>query len=149
MAEIKTWEMQNHELLSAYKDAKDSDVKDKLLSAILGRFENDSCRREGETTDNALFARQFGNFVNGRMQGERVFDRVSNTYKHCAGADVVAEKMANEHRYLQGVMFDVCAAYIKKLAENYKNGVYDARNKYAAETSNMIVEALKEKDWWV
>ena len=149
MAEIKTWQMHNHELLGAYKAAEDSEVKDKLLAAILDRFKHESCRECGESTDNALFARQFGSFVNGRMQGERLFDRFTGTYKHYSGADVVAEKMSHEHRYLQESMFEVCVAYIKKLAENYKNGSYDGRNKYAVETSNMIVETLKEKDWWL
>jgi hypothetical protein len=78
-----------------------------------------------------VFARQFGNFVNGKMRSKKK----------------VAEKMSHEHRYLQNEMFKVCLEYIKVLAENCENGWYDPRNQYAAETSKKIIDYFKEIDY--
>jgi len=96
------------------------------------RFKYDLCARknEGEDSDD-VFARFFGNFVNGK----------------CHSKKKVAEKMSCEHRYLQNEMFKVCLEYIKKLAENCEKGYYDPRNKYACETSKKIIDYFKEIDY--
>ena len=120
----------NRCLMDSYTKAlledRDADAEE-FLHNILSRFEYDSCQKVGESKDE-LFARQFSDFVNGRM---------------CSPKDV-AEKMAKDHRYLQSEMFKVCLEYIKILADNYERGCYDARNKYACETSKKIIDYFKE-----
>ena len=51
----------------------------------------------------------------------------------------VAEKMGNDHRYLQNEMFKVCLEYIKLLAANYKKRYYDPRNSYACKMSDKMI----------
>jgi hypothetical protein len=100
------------------------------MKKVLERFKYDLCPKCGETNDD-VFARFFGNFVNGKLRSK----------KH------VAEVMCREHRYLQNEMFKVCLEYIKKLAENYENGRFDPRNQYAAQTSKKIIDYFKEIDY--
>ena len=123
----------NRVLMDSYNKALD-ECRDEdaecFLQSILNRFEYDSCTKSGETRDE-LFARQFGDFVNGK----------------CSDKGKVAEKMCCDHRYLQNEMFKVCLEYIKKLAENCEKGFYDPRNQYAAQTSKVIIDHLKEIDY--
>ena len=123
----------NRVLMDSYKKAleegRDADAEE-ILHKILNRFEYDSCQKDGETKDE-LFARQFGDFVNGKMNSARD----------------VAQKMSCEHRYLQNEMFHVCLEYIKILADNASKGWYDARNSYAAETSKKIIDMFKETNY--
>ena len=109
-----------------------SDEREFLMKKVYERFKNDLCPRkiEGEDDDD-VFARFFGNFVNGKLISKKK----------------VAEKMCREHRYLQNEMFKVCLEYIKKLADNCENGCYDPRNKYAVETSKKIIDFFKEIDY--
>lgn len=108
----------------------DSDEKEFLMEKVYERFKYDLCKRSGETADD-VFARFFGNFVNGKLHSK----------KH------VAEMMCREHRYLQNEMFKVCLEYIKLLAENCENGRFDPRNQYAAQTSKKIIDYFKEIDY--
>jgi len=129
--EYETYELSNEQMvhLANSKELTDADkafIKDKIVE----RFMNDCCARCGEDNDD-VFARQFGNFVNGKMRSKKK----------------VAEKMSHEHRYLQNEMFKVCLEYIKVLAENCENGWYDPRNQYAAETSKKIIDYFKEIDY--
>lgn len=103
-----------------------------LMEKAYERFKYDLCPRtnEGETEDE-VFARFFGNFVNGKMRSKKK----------------VVERMCLEHRYLQNEMFKVCLEYIKKLAENCENGWFDPRNQYAAQTSKKIIDYFKEIDY--
>lgn len=103
--------------------------KDFLMNKVLERFTYDLCPKAGETEDE-VFARFFSNYVN----------KCPNDF------DKAVEKMSHEHRYLQNEMFLVCLKYIKKLAENFDKGIYDARNQYACETSNAIICNLREKN---
>ena len=109
-----------------------SDEKELLMKKVYERFKYVLCARknEGETNDD-VFARFFGNFVNGKLISRKK----------------VAERMCREHRYLQNEMFKVCLEYIKKLAENCENGWFDPRNQYAAETSKKIIDYFKEIDY--
>ena len=108
----------------------DSDEKEFLMEKVYERFKYDLCPKCGENTDD-VFARFFGNFVNGKLHSK----------KH------VAEVMCCEHRYLQNEMFKVCLEYIKLLAENCEKGWFDPRNKYAVETSKKIIDYFKEIDY--
>ena len=100
-----------------------------LTIKVYERFKSGLCPRENEGEDNDdVFARFFGNFVNGQ----------------CHDKKKVAEKMCRDHRYLQNEMFKVCLEYIKKLADNCEKGYYDPRNEYAAETSKKIIDYFKE-----
>jgi hypothetical protein len=106
--------------------------KEFLMEKAYQRFKYDLCARKNEGEDNDdVFARFFGNFVNGK----------------CHDKKKVANKMCREHRYLQNEMFKVCLEYIKQLAENCENGWYDPRNQYAAETSKKIIDYFKEIDY--
>ncbi|MBD5236315.1 MAG: sulfide:quinone reductase [Bacteroidales bacterium] len=76
------------------------------------------------------FARHFEDFVNGYM----------------SSAEKTGKAMAEAHRYLQSQMFNVCLAYIRQLAENYRKGYYDPRNERAARLSAVAYEALIDAD---
>ena len=127
------YQYSNNVLLDSYNAAKergDEQAAGIILESILGRFKSDQCLRGGETKEE-LFARQFGDFVNGK----------------CGSKKKVAQKMATEHRYLQNEMFHICLEYIKVLAENCEQGYYDPRNQYAAKTSKIIIDHFKEIDY--
>lgn len=126
--EVNWYNLTDSEMLMLYKsdDTSDED-KDFLKQRIIDRYELVCCPSEGETNDE-LFARNFGNFVNGTMCSKRK----------------VAEQMCREHRYLQNEMFKVCFEYIKLLAENYEKGYYDPRNEWACKTSKFIIDSCKK-----
>lgn len=126
--EVSWYNLTDSEMLMLYKsdDTSDED-KDFLKQRIIDRYELVCCPSEGETNDE-LFARNFGNFVNGTMCSKRK----------------VAEQMCREHRYLQNEMFKVCFEYIKLLAENYEKGYYDPRNEWACKTSKFIIDSCKK-----
>ena len=123
------YQFSNRCLMDSYTKAlsedRDADAEE-FLHSILSRFEYDSCQKDGESKDE-FFARQFSNFVNGKMQSPKD----------------VAEKMAKDHRYLQSEMFKVCLEYITILAENADNGYYDGRNEWACKTAKKMVSNLK------
>ena len=126
--ELESYQLSNEEIVELIKDGDiDKEKKDFLLNKVLERFTYEVCRKDGETEDD-VFARQFGNFVNGKM---------------CSKTKV-AERMSCEHRYLQNEMFNVCMAYITKLAENCEKGYFDPRNEYACKTSKKIIDCLKQ-----
>lgn len=128
--EVESYQLSNNEVLGLFTNPSTTDAeKEALNSIIIDRFTSDLCKNPGETEDD-VFARFFGNFVNGRL----------------CSRQKVAERMCTEHRYLQQEMFKVCLEYIKKLAENYGKGYYDERNKWACETSSLIVEAMNKID---
>ena len=131
--EYSPYELSNEQIVRLIEDEKTcKEDKDILMRKAYERFKYDLCKRSGEDSDD-VFARFFGNFVNGKMCSKKK----------------VAELMCREHRYLQNEMFKVCLEYIKLLAENYKKGWFDPRNEYAAKTSNEIVEHFKEIDYWI
>lgn len=124
--EVESYQLSNNEVLDLFTNPSTTDEeKEALNSIIIDRFTSDLCKKPGETEDD-VFARFFGDFVNGRL----------------CSRQKVAERMCTEHRYLQQEMFKVCLEYIKKLAENYGKGYYDGRNQWACETSSLIVEAM-------
>ena len=126
--EVESYQLSNNELLELYASASTTEEeKEALNSIIVDRFKSDLCQEPGETEDD-VFARFFGNFVNGRLRSSKK----------------VAERMCTEHRYLQQEMFKVCLEYIKKLAENYNNGYFDGRNEWSCETSKLIVDAMEK-----
>lgn len=106
------------------------DEKNFLLGKVYDRFTSTMCARDGETKDE-LFARLFGDFVNGKIRDKRR----------------VAELMANDHRYLQQEMFKVFIEYVKVLSKKYEDGYYDGRNEWSAETANRIENLLKDDGW--
>jgi hypothetical protein len=129
--EYASYELSNGQIARLIEDDPyASDDKEFLMDVVFNRFRSDLCPKSGENMDD-VFARFFGNFVNGKLTSK----------KH------VAEVMCREHRYLQNEMFKVCLEYIKLLAENCENGRFDPRNKYAAETSKKIIDYFKEIDY--
>lgn len=129
--EYASYELSNGQIARLIEDDPyASDDKEFLMDVVFDRFRSNLCPKSGENMDD-VFARFFGNFVNGKLRSK----------KH------VAEVMCREHRYLQNEMFKVCLEYIKKLAENCEKGWFDPRNQYAAQTSKKIIDYFKEIDY--
>ena len=129
--EYEAWELSNEQIAKLIEEEPNgSEKRNALTEIMIGRFKSDLCAKAGETRDD-VFARFFGNFVNGKLTSK----------KH------VAEVMCREHRYLQNEMFKVCLEYIKLLAENCEKGWFDPRNQYAAQTSKKIIDYFKEIDY--
>lgn len=129
--EYEAWELSNEQIVKLIEEEPNgSEKRNALTEIMIGRFKSDLCAKAGETRDD-VFARFFGNFVNGKLRSK----------KH------VAEVMCREHRYLQNEMFKVCLEYIKLLAENCEKGWFDPRNQYAAQTSKKIIDYFKEIDY--
>lgn len=125
----EVYELTNEELISLVNEENLSNEDRELLkNKIIERFKYACCKRSGETNDN-VFARQFSNFVNGRMLSH----------------NETAKIMANDHRYLQQEMFKVFLAYAKILSINYNNRFYDGRNEYSCRCANEIISALEEQ----
>ena len=131
--EYEDYQLSNEQIVKLIEgDTLMGSEKSFLMEKVYQRFKYDLCPRKNEgEDDDDVFARFFGNFVNGK----------------CHNKKKVAEKMCREHRYLQNEMFKVCLEYIKKLADNCENGWFDPRNKYAAETSKKIIDFFKEIDY--
>ena len=131
--EYESYELSNSDLIYLINSESTSEEdKEFLKNKVIERFTYDLCPRKNEGEDNDdVFARFFGNFVNGKLHSK----------KH------VAEVMCHEHRYLQNEMFKVCLEYIKLLAENCEKGCFDPRNQYAAQTSKKIIDYFKEIDY--
>ena len=129
---------------------KDTSSEDKefLNKQLISRFKSECCAKPGETS-NDVFVRQFSDYVNGKMQSEKVYNRETGKDDWIGGAQACARKMAREHRYLQQEMFKVCLEYIKVLAENYEKGIYDGRNEWSCKVSKDFVDYCKEKDIWI
>jgi hypothetical protein len=129
--EYEAYELTNAELIRLLEDENTStgDLLE-LTSVLKERFKYNMCPKADEDNDD-VFARFFSNFVNGK----------------CNDKKKVAELMCKDHRYLQNEMFHICLEYIKQLAANYEEGWYDARNRYAAETSKKIIDMFKETNY--
>ena len=52
--------------------------------------------------------------------------------------------MSREHRYLQDEFTTLCVWWFDKLAEMYRQGNYDDRNRYACELGKQITEFLNK-----
>lgn len=130
--EVESYNLTNNEVFELYTKPATKMERDELENIIVNRFVLDLCHKQGENDDD-VFVRFFSSFVNGKLDSR----------------ERVAEKMSHEHRYLQQEMFKVCLSYIQKLAKDYENGVFDGRNEWACKTSSMIVEGLKEKNWYI
>lgn len=78
------------------------------------------------STADKEFVMEFERFVNGRLQS------ATNTGK----------ALATIHRYLQSQAFNVCVAYIRQLAIDYRKGYYDPRNETAARRAAMMYDTL-------
>ena len=125
----QVYELTNEELISLVNEENlSNEDREVIKNKIIERFKYACCKRSGETNDN-VFARQFSDFVNGRMLSH----------------NETAKIMANDHRYLQQEMFKVFLAYTKILSINYNNRFYDGRNEYSCRCANEIISALEEQ----
>ncbi len=130
--EYEDYQLSNEQIVRLLESEDITDTEhEHLMKKVLERFKYDACKRSGEENED-LFARQFGDFVNGK----------------CHDKKRVANGLCREHRYLQNEMFKVCMEYIKALAENGKKGYFDPRNQYACETSKKIIELLDKEGVW-
>lgn len=132
--EKESFELSNKELVGLIKsDTTTEEQRNFLTQKMLERFEYDLCPHDGSETEEDVFVRFFSDFVNGK----------------CYDKQKVAQGMASDHRYLQQEMFKVCMEYIKILAENANKGYYDPRNEWACKTSKIMIDHLKEIDYWI
>ena len=127
--EYEDYQLSNEQIVELLEgDHEVTDMgHDFLMKKVYERFKYECCAKNGETNDD-VFARQFSNYVNGKLNSRLK----------------VAEKMASDHRYLQSEMFHVCLEYIKMLASAYKRGWYDGRNEYACMTSKLMIDHLTD-----
>lgn len=130
------------------KEDTSSEDKEFLNKFLIDRFKSECCARPGET-NNDVFVRQFSDYVNGKAQSEKFYNREAGKDVWIDGKKACAIRMGLEHRYLQQEMFKVCLEYIKVLADNYEKGIYDGRNEWACKTSKGFVDYCKEKDIWI
>ena len=93
--EIEDYQLSNKQLLELVKGSNITDEERQFLTQkIIKKFEYDLCPKNGENDDD-VFVRFFSNFVNGKLTSSKD----------------VANKMAQDHRYLQEEMFKVCMKY--------------------------------------
>ena len=76
------------------------------------------------------FAKEFANFVNGRM----------------CSAENTGRELTRAHRYLQQQMFKVFVGFMRQLAYNYQKGTYDDRNEWASRLASEAYTCLIESD---
>lgn len=76
------------------------------------------------------FAKEFANFVNGRM----------------CSAKNTGRELTRAHRYLQQQMFKVFVGFMRQLAYNYQKGAYDDRNEWASRLASEAYTRLIESD---
>ena len=70
--EYESYQLSNEQIVRLIKDDSKvcSEDRDFLMEKVLERFEYDLCKRGGETSDD-VFARFFGNFVNGKLHSNK------------------------------------------------------------------------------
>ena len=119
--------LSNNELVDLLESDISAEDKEFINKQIISRFKQENCTRNSSEDNHDVFARQFSNFMNGK----------------CYDMKKTAKLLANDHRYLVQEMFKLNLAFIKKLAENYQNGIYDGRNEWACQTANFINEKLE------
>lgn len=76
------------------------------------------------------FAKEFENFVNGRMRS----------------AETTGRELSRAHRYLQQQMFKVFISFMRQLVHNYQKGYYDDRNEWASRVAAEAYATLVEKE---
>ena len=130
--ELATYQLSNRQIVDLYKKVEGDTESDEaqadkaiLAKAIIDRFDYECCPKPGENNDD-VFARQFSNYVNGRMYSRKE----------------VAKLIANDHRELLKYKFNLCVEYIKVLADNYEHKWFDGRNEMACMQSAVIKKAL-------
>lgn len=147
--EVEWYHLTDNEIVDLLEKVDtSSEDKEFLNTQLIDRFKHNCCARPGETS-NDVFVRQFSDYVNGKMQSEKVYDREAGKDEWIGGEKACAKKMAVEHRYLQQEMFKVCLEYMKVLAKNYENGIYDGRNEWSCQISKGFVDYCKENDIWI
>ena len=129
--EVPYYQLSHEEMLGIYTNPSTSDEdKEFIESKIIDAFTYNLVPKKGEDNHD-VFARFFSNFVNGK----------------CWDKKKVASLMARDHRYLQQEMFKVCLEYIKVLAKNYENEIYDDRNEWACTAAHHMLDGLKSADY--
>lgn len=147
--EVEWYHLTDNEIVDLLEKVDtSSEDKEFLNKQLIDRFKSECCARPGET-NNDVFVRQFSDYVNGKMQSEKVYNREAGKDERIGGEKACAKKMAVEHRYLQQEMFKVCLEYIKVLAKNYENGIYDGRNEWSCQISKGFVDYCNENYIWI
>ena len=58
----------------------------------------------------------------------------------------VGVELSTDHRYLQEQFFECSLAFIACLANNYRNGRYDARNEFACKCAYVMMSELEKNE---
>ena len=87
------------------------------------------CQERAISRHDKEFAKEFENFVNGRM----------------CSAEGTGREQATVHRYLQQQMFKVFIGFMRKLAHNYRKEYYDDRNEWASRVAAEAYGTLVRK----
>ena len=79
--------------------------------------------------EETAFVKMFSQFINGRISSPKR----------------VGDELANDHRYLVQEKFKVALAFIERLALNWHQGSFDARNEWACQLAADMIDGLIEK----
>jgi hypothetical protein len=127
---INDYSLTNNQLIELLQGSEINEEERAFLTdKVIERFKYENCKRNGEETNDDVFARQMSSYVNGKMHNRHN----------------IASLMANDHRYLQQETFKMFLEYAQILSDNYEKGHYDGRNEFACKCSNEIISALKDK----
>lgn len=85
---------------------------------------------ENIAENDAAFAREFENFVNGRI----------------SSPNKTGKALTTMHRYLQQQAFKVFLGFTRQLALNYADGRYDERNEWASKIAYQMYTQLAEDE---
>lgn len=85
---------------------------------------------ENIAENDAAFAQEFENFVNGRI----------------SSPNKTGKALSTMHRYLQQQAFKVFLGFMRQLALNYADGHYDERNEWASKIAYQMYTRLAEDE---
>lgn len=85
---------------------------------------------ENIAENDAAFAQEFENFVNGRI----------------SSPNKTGKALSTMHRYLQQQAFKIFLGFMRQLALNYADGHYDERNERASKIAYQMYTRLAEDE---
>jgi hypothetical protein len=124
---INDYSLTNNQLIELLQGSEINEEERAFLTdKVIERFKYENCKRNGEETNDDVFARQMSSYVNGKMHNRHN----------------IASLMANDHRYLVQEMFKLFIAFAKELSKDFFKGAYDPRNQWACSKSVEIMNKL-------
>lgn len=125
---VESFYLSDNDLIDILNNPESNDDDKRFVTEkIVERFISKCCKRIGDSNED-LFARTLSDFMNGKIH---------DTNK-------AAFLMTKDHRYLVNETFKLFLRFVHFLSQDYENGNFDGRNKYACETAHTIMAALKK-----